>query len=173
MSGQSKNIIEFMLFYNRYKKRVYNYALRMTSDKQLTEDIVQNVFLSFFENMNGIKNRDSISYWIFKTARNEIYSHFRKMKITRKNFIESDDDNFNPKSDYDLPALYELKELKNIVLSMLDELPEKQREVYLLREYGGLSYDEISKVTETEVKTVKSRLYKTRQKLIKLLSKVI
>jgi len=145
----------------------------MTSDAEITEDIVQNVFLSLFENLDIIRNKDSISFWIFKTARNEIYSHFRKMKLTRKNFIEAKDDSFNFKSDYDLTAVYELKELKKIILDFLDELPEEQKEVYLLREYGGLSYDEISAVTEVETKTVKSRLYKVRQKLIKRLSKVI
>ena len=63
--------------------------------------------------------------------------------------------------------------LKTIVLKILDELPEEQKEVYLLREYGGLSYNEIAEITEVEEKTVKSRLYKVRQKLIKNLSKVI
>ena len=76
-SGQ-KNIIDFTIVFNRHKKKIYNYALRMVSDKMIAEDVVQNVFIKLYENLGKIRNKKSISFWLFKTARNEIYSHFKK-----------------------------------------------------------------------------------------------
>jgi RNA polymerase sigma-70 factor (ECF subfamily) len=172
LAGDSKNIIEFTLLFNRYKRNVYNYALKMTVDNDISEDIVQNVFLKLFENLPNIRNKDSIVYWIFKTARNEIFTHFRKKKVIREKF-EPLNDEYTSGTNYSMSEAFELKEIKKIVLSMLEELPDEQKEVYLLREYGGLSYNEIARVTEVEEKTVKSRLYKVRQKIIKKLSKVI
>jgi len=144
----------------------------MTLDQNLADDIIQNVFLKLFENLKSIRNKDSIQFWLFKTARNEIFTHFRKKKVKNEKMFPIQE-NYNLHSEYNLSELYELKEIKSLVFKLLDDLPEEQKEVYLLREYGGLSYNEIAEVTEIEEKTVKSRLYKVRQKLIKHLSKVI
>ena len=173
MSKDPKDIIEFTLIYNRYKTRVYNFVIRMINDQMVCEDIIQNVFLKLFENLKLIKNRNSIVYWIFTTARNEIYTYYRKKKI-RVNYLTSSEDLSAELFDDDnLEYDYEIKEVKEIILSKLDELPAEQKEVFLLKEYGNLSYKEIAAVTETDEKLVKNRLYKTRQKLIKHISKVV
>ena len=67
----------------------------------------------------------------------------------------------------------ELKELHELIMNELDKLEIEQREVFLLKEYGNLSYKEISDVMKIDENLVKSRLYKTRQRLIAKLSKVI
>ena len=66
-----------------------------------------------------------------------------------------------------------MKELKSIILNQLNTFPPEQREVYLLKEYGELSYREIAKATNSKVELVKSRLYKTRQKLMKQIFKIL
>lgn len=144
----------------------------MTGDNDLTEDIVQNVFMKLFENIESIKNKNSVAFWIFKTARNDLYKHFRKERVIRENskIIE---ESILRNNLSDVSEIYELKEINNLVMRLLDEYPKEQKETYLLRESGGLSYNEIASVTEVEEKTVKSRLYDVRQKLIKQLSKVI
>lgn len=173
MSKNPKDIIEFTLLYNRYKTQIYNYVIRMVNDEMLCEDIIQNVFLKLFENLHLIKNRNSTIYWIFRTARNEIYDYYRKKKV-RLNYLTSTDDISSKLFDEDnLEYNYELKEVKEIILQKLDELPAEQKEVFLLKEYGELSYKEIATITEIDEKLVKNRLYKTRQKLIKHISKVV
>lgn len=144
----------------------------MVSDKMLCEDIVQNIFLKFYENMDLIKNKNSISYWLFKTARNDIYSFFRSKKVKSDQFNVLDVDEVNKASSENLEIEYEKRELKNIVLNELDNLPDEQKEIYLLKEYGGLSYKEVAGIMEIDENLVKSRLYKTRQKLISLIRKV-
>ena len=172
MKKTPKKIIEFTITYNKYKLRIYNYVLKMVSDKMLCEDIVQNIFLKLFENMDLIKNKNSISYWLFKTARNDVYSFYRSKKVRSDQFNVLDSDELDRSSSENLEADYERRELKSIVLKELDNLPDDQKEIYLLKEYGGLSYKEIAGIMEIDENLVKSRLYKTRQKLISLIRKV-
>ena len=172
MSAETKHIVDFTLIYNRYKAQVYNYVYKMTGNNDLTEDIVQNVFMKLLENIENIKDLNGIAFWIFKTARNDLYKHFRKKKVIRdKSDMIIENILFNEVND--VREVYELKEINNLVMRLLEDFSEEQKETYLLKESGGLSYEEIASVTEVEVKTVKSRLYEVRQKLVKQLSKVI
>ncbi len=172
MQETPKKIIDFTITYNKYKLRIYNYVLKMVSDKMLCEDIVQNIFLKLFENMDLIKNKNSISYWLFKTARNDVYSFYRSKKVKADQFNVLDADELIKPSSENLEVEFERRELKNLILHELNNLPDDQKEIYLLKEYGGLSYKEIAGIMEIDENLVKSRLYKTRQKLIRLLRKV-
>jgi RNA polymerase sigma-70 factor, ECF subfamily len=167
------NILEFTLLFSRHKVKIFNYVTKMVSDRMTAEDIVQNVFLKLYENLDVIRNKESIHYWLFRTARNEIYGWFRKQKSYKKVFDPADIEEMDISSDYSLSDEIEIKEISNIISKELDYLPENQKEVFVLKEYGGLSYKEISDITETGEDLVKSRLYKVRQKLIQRLSKKV
>ncbi|GBD92200.1 ECF RNA polymerase sigma-E factor [bacterium BMS3Abin04] len=145
----------------------------MVGDKIICEDIIQNVFLKLFENLNGLKNKNSVGYWLFKTSRNEVFAFFRNKKVRVDQHNHESIENVNAKVALNVESDLELKEMKEIILSELNLLPVEQKDVYLLKEYGGLSYKEIASVLEIEEELVKSRLYKTRQKLIKRISKII
>lgn len=145
----------------------------MIGDQMLTEDIVQNVFLKLYEKISTIRNRNSISYWLFTTARNEVYTIFRNKKVRVDQFNVQDTDDIEINSNENLEKTFELKEMKEIILAELETLPYEQREVYYLKEYGELSYKEIAGIMEIDESLVKSRLFKTRQKLIKRLSKLV
>ncbi len=159
--------------YNRYKTGVYNYVLRMVNDKMLCEDIVQNVFMKFFENYKNIRNKESSKYWIYTTVRNEIFTYFRTKKSRADQFNVLDTDELEITSEINVENIYEQNEIRNHIMNILEKLPFAQREVYLLKEYGELSYREISHVMNIDEELVKSRLFKTRQKLITQISKLI
>jgi len=76
-------------------------------------------------------------------------------------------------SKENLEYQFELKEMKKLILNELDHISIEQKEIFLLKEYGGLSYKEISVISNIDENLVKSRLYKTRQKLISKLAKII
>jgi len=135
------------------------------------EDIVQNVFLKLYENLPGIQKKESINYWLFHTAKNEVYTYLRKKKSNVDQFNVDDTDEIEIKSDFDFRILIELKETKEIIMNELNKMPFEQKEVFILKEYGGLSYKEIASVMEIDENLVKSRLFKTRQKLINCLAK--
>lgn len=144
----------------------------MLNDKTLCEDVVQTVFLKLYENTGLIKDKSSTKSWLFTTARNEVFSIYRKKKV-RKNVYTFENEEELINTDKELTDELEMKEVKELLQIELDDLPEEQKEIYLLKEYGQLSYQEIAETLGIETELVKSRLYKTRQKLIKRLSKVL
>ena len=173
MIEKENQIIEFTILFNRYKKRVYNYALKMLNDQMRADDIVQDVFIKLYENLDHIHNKQSIQFWLFKTARNEIFSFFRNTK-NKKLFTNAMDlEDVEIESSQLLSDEIENKELNKLILNELDNMNEDFREVFILREYSGLSYKEIASLLEIDEELVKSRLYKTRQKLVNKISKLV
>ena len=173
MIEKENQIIEFTILFNRYKKRVYNYALKMLNDQMRADDIVQDVFIKLYENLDHIHNKQSIQFWLFKTARNEIFSFFRNTK-NKKLFTNAMDlEDVEIESSQLLSDEIENKELNKLILNELDNMNEDFREVFILREYSGLSYKEIASLLEIDEELVKSRLYKARQKLVNKISKLV
>jgi RNA polymerase sigma factor (sigma-70 family) len=172
LSDSSKNIVEFTLVYNQHKQRLYNFTLKMVNDKMLCEDIVQNVFIKLFENLEKIHHAESITFWLFTTARNDIYTHYRNKKIHVDQYGVADADEIDIDSTVKLEEEIELNETKEIIAKTLDGVPVDQREVFLLKEYGGFSYKEIASMLNIGEDLVRSRLFKTRKKLINRISKL-
>jgi RNA polymerase sigma factor (sigma-70 family) len=172
LKENQKNIIEFTILFNRYKKKIYNYVLKMTSDSMLAEDVVQNVFLKLYKNLDRIHNKERINFWLITTARNEMYSHFRSVK-RKVDDHQTDLEDVDIVSPVSMEYEFDIRELKEMILKELDTLPEEQKEVFILKEYTGMNYKEIADVMNIDTELVKSRIYKTRQKLIKRLSKKI
>jgi RNA polymerase sigma-70 factor (ECF subfamily) len=167
------NLFEFTVIYNRHKTQIYNYTLKMVSDRMTAEDIVQTVFMRFYENFGALRSVNASTSWLFTTARNEIFMHYRK-KQTRVDQYRPEDISLAEKLPGELPdELYQQQEMREHIQEVLKTLPDEQRETFLLREYGGLSYDEIAKVMECETKAVKSRLHKARAKLIEKIAAYI
>lgn len=137
------------------------------------DDIVQDVFIKLFENLDNIHNKQSIQFWLFKTARNEMMSFFRSTK-TKKLFSEAVDiEEIEIGSEVSLEDEIENKELNKLILSELENMNEDFREVFVLKEYSGLSYKEIASLMDIDEDLVKSRLYKARQKLINKISRLV
>lgn len=136
----------------------------------VAEDIVQNVFIRFYEKYDEFEKLESINYWLFKSARNEYYNHYKRNK--KSSYLDETELSVQ-RDEFELENYIEQKELKDIVLNELENMSYEQKEVYLLREYGGLSYNEISKTLDIDIKLVKSRLYKIRQKLTDKISKLV
>ena len=166
-------LIDFTLSYNRYKKKLYNFALRMTGDRMLADDIVQTVFIRFWKHMSEIRSNSAVLFWLYKATRNEVYSRFRGIKRDLARVEAADIGDLQIPGGIDGESRFIINETKEVVLAAIATLPDEQREVVLLKEYSGLSYDEIAAICGIEPALVKSRLYSARQKLIKILSKKI
>ncbi len=85
---QKDSIIDFTLVYNRFKKPLFNYACKIVKSEMFAEDIAHNVFIKLYDNLDRIRDAGRIEVWIFTTARNEIFSHFRKKKNRIEESIE-------------------------------------------------------------------------------------
>lgn len=145
----------------------------MLKDKMRADDIVQDVFIKLFENLDYIQNKQSIQFWLFKTARNQILSFLRSTKTKKLVSDTADIDEVEICSDKLVEDDFENKELNKLILNELENMNEVYKEVFILKEYSGLSYKEIASLLDIDEELVKSRLYKARQKLINKISKLV
>jgi len=173
LQNQENQIIEFTILFNRYKRRIYNYAFKMLKDKMRSDDIVQDVFIKLFENLNTIQNKESVQFWLFKTARNEVMTFFRSTKNKKLFSNAVDFEDVEIETNNSIIEDIENKELNKLIFNELENMHEDFSEVFILKEYSGLSYKEIASLLEIDEDLVKSRLYKARQKLINKISKVL
>lgn len=159
---QNTQIIDFTLVYNKHKKALYHYVLKITKSQMKAEDIVHDVFIKLWDNLSSIIDVNKIEFWIFKTARNLSLDHLRQTK--RNNLRDVDITDCTVLGE-DPSYTYEKNETKEIIMSTLNKMNSEQSEVFLLKEYSGMSYREIAELMEISEELVKSRLYKVREKL--------
>jgi len=142
----------------------------MVNDQELIEDTLQYTFMKFYENIDSIHNFDSVKFWLIKTARNEVYSHWRNKHNT---VVSIDEDENSIASFQDIQKDLEQREFLEMMNHELEKINPEQREIFVLREYTGLSYKEIASLTGIDTELVKSRLFKIRQRLIKKFLKYV
>lgn len=145
----------------------------MLNDQMHADDIVQDVFIKLYQNLDSIHNRQSIQFWLFKTTRNEILTLYRNRGNKQLYSNALDVEKVEIESTFSLTEEFENTELSKLILNELNNMSEDFREVFVLKEYSGLCYKEIARLLEIDEDLVKSRLYKTRQKLASRISKLI
>jgi len=148
---------------NRHRSKVYTYILITIKNQQLAEDLFQETFIKVIQSLRGGKYKDNGKFlsWVIRIAHNLIIDHFRKEK--QMNAISNDDsevDLFNSKklSDSNIEELIIHSQIKSEVRVLINELPDDQREVVLLRHYGGLSFKEIANQTDVSINTALGRM---------------
>ena len=148
---------------NRHRNKVYTYILLTIKNQQLAEDLFQETFIKVIQSLRGGKYKDNGKFlsWVIRIAHNLIIDHFRKEK--QMNSISNDDsevDLFNSKklSDSNIEELIINSQIKSEIRILINELPDDQREVVLLRHYGGLSFKEIADQTDVSINTALGRM---------------
>jgi RNA polymerase sigma-70 factor (ECF subfamily) len=159
----------FNLLVSRWQQRLYNYACRLTGDREESFDICQESFIKAYEQLQQLKDPGKFSFWLFKIARNLSISRYR----TERPFLRLEKGETDGEEALDLenllessPAIrldggndYSHTELRIIVERALAELPIEQRETIVMKIYEGLKFNEIAEIVDCPVSTVKSRLY--------------
>lgn len=147
--------------YQRYRDRVYAYALRVLTNEQDAEDLFQEVFYRVYTRADSFTEERSLSGWIFTIAHNLCLNKIRDRKPQ-----DSIDD-----FDLAIPPEVEIgEEWQEVIANAMAALPAEYREIIILREYEGMSYSEIMDVLHTTIPTIKSRLYRAKGKLRELLA---
>lgn len=144
----------------------------MIGNNTASEDIAHTVFLKFFENLNSIRNLESPQFWLFRTARNEIYKFYKNKKIHIDQYQAADTEGLEIEGGGNVEIEYDEKELFELINRELDSIPAVQKEVYILKEYSGLNYKEISELTGIEENVLRKRFFDARNKLIERLSHI-
>lgn len=161
----------------KYQTRVYQMVYGMVRNREDARDITQDAFVKAYDNLHRFRLESSFYTWIYRIAMNLAIDFLRKRQ--RRGTSEFDEDIAQRDGDGGISDVHnqegparslERKRLYARIMDAMEELPEDQRQVILLRELEGLSYKEIAEVMEIPEGTVMSRLYYARKKLQKLLS---
>jgi len=159
----------FLLIYESHRVVIYRFALQMLGNNQQAEDVTHDCFLSLMKQPQKFNPRTgSLRTYLFGAARNLALKHFRDSSGS----LSLVDLKVEPKARKDQSPLNKLVEDETTekVQSAIAALPVLQREALILFEYQEMSLAEIAAIVESEIGTVKSRLYRAREQLRKTLS---
>jgi RNA polymerase sigma-70 factor (ECF subfamily) len=159
----------------RYQTPLYNFSLRYLRDRDRAKDVTQEAFLRLVKRAAEFKHESRFSTWIYTIARNLCIDELRKGKHRNHPSLDEETGEGVPlrervgdgRHDPERRASGSLA--RETIVRAIEALPEEQREVFLLRQIGGVPFAEIARLTETTENTVKSRM---RYALTKLQSEL-
>ena len=159
----------------RFKDRLLNFIYRFVNDLDLAEDLVQDTLLKLYTHKDSYREIAKFSTWLYTIAANLARTELRKKK-RRKTFsvteLSREDREFIiVSSDVDPSEDLSSQNFERNIQLALAELPDDFKTIIILRDIQELSYDEISKIVEVPLGTVKSRINRGRVKLQQLLKK--
>ena len=177
-AGDKKAFAEIVL---HYQKRVFNIAYRMLGNMEEAKDIAQEVFLTVFESVKDLREEVKFGAWLTQITLNHCRNRWKYLK--RRQYFNSDsyedpmevEEGVMPSSvahSSDNPeSLYEKKMIQQFIQKGLLKLKEDQRELLVLRDLQGFSYEEIGRLLQLSEGTVKSKLHRARMNLKEILGR--
>ena len=158
------------------EKRIYNLALRMTGNPDDAMELAQETFLNAWRGLKFFKGDSTFSTWVYRLASNACIDHLRKQKRRQAMSTTLSGDEDQEERQADIPderfqpeTELERQELRRAVERGLRKLSDEHRQVLVMREVNGLSYQEIGDILDLEAGTVKSRIARARISLRKIL----
>jgi RNA polymerase sigma-70 factor (family 1) len=156
---QSKKIDDipsFKQIYRQYWSKLYIYAFNVLRERDLCEDIVQEVFIDLWAKRHEVRISNLHSY-LYQSVKYQIFNHFRESKYKKQLLIKFD----LIQTQYQIDESYEKQELKNQIKEVIYQLPEQRRIIFKMSRYEGLSNKEISEKLNISVQTVKNQISKS------------
>jgi RNA polymerase sigma-70 factor (ECF subfamily) len=150
------------LLFERYNMRIYNFLARMTMDRELAEDLTQNVFLRIIKYRTSYRDGNRFLPWIYQVARNVFSDHYQASKNRKSNFldVEKMQDNIE-----DAQEELEQDEREKLLHKSLAKLTDEQRELLILTRFQQMKYEEVAAIMDTTVANIKVKVHRAIQKL--------
>ncbi|MBI3981361.1 MAG: sigma-70 family RNA polymerase sigma factor [Gemmatimonadetes bacterium] len=175
LAGQHKAFDQIV---ERYQKRLLNFVYRTIGDRERAQDLVQEVFIRVHRHMHRFDQAKKFSTWIYtiasNLAKNELRNRSRNPLVffqTIKKNWEGDHRPLQFEDPHQRPDdLYRRRHLRELVEWTVAQLPGHHRQVFVLRELDGKSYEEIADITGCNLGTVKSRLNRARNRFAHLIA---
>jgi RNA polymerase sigma-70 factor (ECF subfamily) len=164
------NIAAFEILYQKYHRRTYGLALRMTSSQTDAEDLTQEVFIQLFRKIGSFRGDSAFSTWLHRMTVNQVLMHFRRRSV--KNEKTSEDGELPEQTVRGTANPGKMQVIDRIALkNAIAELPKGYRNVFVLHDIEGFEHEEVARIMGISVGTSKSQLHKARLKLRGLLVK--
>ncbi len=170
---QAQDEMAFREIVDRYQAKVFSIIYGILRNRNDAEDIAQQVFAKIYFSIKNFDFRSSLLTWIYKITVNECYDYLRKKRV-RKLVYESDFtaedsllmENSEPSMDLKAPVDVQLAQ-RDLITKLLSKISDEDRSLILLKEVEGHSVEELSQMTGMNENTIKVKLFRARQKLVK------
>jgi RNA polymerase sigma-70 factor (ECF subfamily) len=166
--SQEGNTEAFSALVAMHKTKIFNLAFGLTRDREVSDDLTQDVFIKAWTSLGSFRGRSEFGTWLYRIAVNRVRDEQRKRKRAWKevSLEETGERAAEPSADPSPEEAERIEEEKRaLVREAIATLPKKHQVVLALRDIEGLSYEEISSVLKLPPGTVESRLHRARKKL--------
>ncbi|MSS71488.1 MAG: sigma-70 family RNA polymerase sigma factor [Candidatus Latescibacteria bacterium] len=166
----------FRTLVTRYHPRIFNLIHNLVKDRDEADDLAQEVFIKAFRSLAGFKGQAQIYTWLYRIAVNRCLDWLKnrgrhpEMTLERVEVYRADEAHLQSPGTADAEMVQ--RELGRALEKALQAIPSDYRVALTLREVDGLSYEEIAEVMECSVGTVKSRLFRARLQLQRMLADI-
>jgi RNA polymerase sigma-70 factor (ECF subfamily) len=154
---QTGNVMAYRKFVEGYQSQVFRVAYQILGNREEADEIAQKVFAKIYYSVKGFDARRCLYTWVFGIAVNECYGFLRTKWLNVPNEISPD---ARPTSERAILR-------RDLLNRLLERIPAEDRRLLLLRELEGYSVAKLSEVIGLDENTIKTRLFRTRQRLVK------
>jgi RNA polymerase sigma-70 factor (ECF subfamily) len=174
---QSGDEAAFRQIVEQHRSKVFSIIYGIVRNRNDAEDIAQQVFAKIYFSIKGFDFRSSLSTWIYKITVNECYDYLRKQKV-RKLVYESDlgEDDARTMENSEMaaerrPSADHRTERRDYLMKLLSKVTDEERVLLIQKEVEGRTVQELAEITGLNENTIKVKLFRARQKLVKAASK--
>jgi RNA polymerase sigma-70 factor (ECF subfamily) len=153
----------FNLLVREYQQRIYWHIRKMVIDHDEADDIVQDVFLKVWKNIDSFREDSSLYTWIYRIATNECLNFLKRKK--RKFFLPLGDVEYELNQKLDHSAYISGDEIQMKLQKALLKLPDKQRLVFNMKYFDDMKYEDIAEITNTSVGSLKASYHHAVKKI--------
>ena len=170
MLGYSQgNIQAFETLYRRHKDPLYRFLLRQCGHAATAEELFQDIWMNLIRARENYKVQATFRTFLYHMAHNRLIDHYRRMKtgipVSYRSDTETDIDEVTDCPQNNPETLAQGLQLHSLIHAAIQDLPEAQREAFLLHEEGGLSLAQIAEINDVNPETIKSRIRYAVKKL--------
>lgn len=159
----------FNLIVKKYQKRIYWHARQMLGEHLDADEVTQEVLIVMYKKLSTFSFKSSLYTWIYKIVTTRSLNQIKRKKIRRFFSIENTDES-ELKVNRDIILDIDNKEKLESVKKALEKIPPKQRQVFILRNYDELSYEEIAEITGKSVGGLKANYFHALNKLMEMVN---
>ena len=159
---KSGDLQQAAVLFERFHKRIFNFLARMTMDRDLAEDLTQNVFLRMIKYRNSYREGNRFQSWIYQVARNVFSDHYQANKNKKSDFKAVEKMSAHM---IDHEEGIEQDEREKILYRSMALLSEEQRELLVLTRFQQMKYEEVAVIMETTVANIKVKVHRAIAKL--------
>lgn len=145
------------ILFERHQKTLYNFFLRLTNNRNSSEDLVQEVFLRMLKYRHTYRGDGKFTNWMFHISRNAHIDYFKKQG--REQQMSEDEQEFMSRDPNPYKSMEQVQEIR-LLRAALAQLPTEKKEVLILSRFHNMKYEEIARLQGCQVGTIKARVHR-------------